>query len=71
MFFIKKDAFSFALKPGFSIPTGDWKKGLGSGKLSFATYLILSYEIEKLAIHTNIGYIRNNNKVEEKENLYH
>jgi len=63
--------FSLALKPGLIIPTGDEDKGLGNGKMGYSLYLILSKEYEKLNFHINGGYIRNENKNDERKNIYH
>jgi hypothetical protein len=69
--FYENNGFSIALKPGLIIPTGDEDKGLGSGKMGYSLYLILSKEYEKLNFHINGGYIRNENKNDERKNIYH
>jgi hypothetical protein len=69
--FYVNNGLSLALKPGVRIPTGDKDKGLGSGKAGYSLYLILSKSYEKLNFHINGGYIRNENKNEERENIYH
>jgi len=68
--FYENNGFSLALKPGIIIPTGDENKGLGSGKLGYTLYLILSKEYKKLNFHINTGYTRNENKVDEQKNIY-
>jgi hypothetical protein len=67
----EKDGFSLALKPGISIPTGNDEKGLGTGRYGYHLFLIASKEIAPCAIHANLGYIRNENKADEQENLWH
>ena len=63
--FHEKDGLSFALKPGITLPTGDEKKGLGSGRPSYALTFITTKEIEPCAIHLNLGYARNEYKLQE------
>lgn len=62
---------SLGLKPGLSFPTGSEKKGLGTGKYGFSAYLIASLDQEAWAFHLNLGHIRNNNRADEREYLYH
>jgi hypothetical protein len=69
--FYEKDGLSLALKPGFSFPTGDDEKGLGSGKTAYSLFFITTKEIRSGAFHLNIGYIRNENKADEEENIWH
>jgi len=69
--FYEKDGLSFALKPGITLPTGDYEKGLGAGKFTYSVFFITTKEIEPWAFHLNLGYIRNENKVDERENLWH
>jgi hypothetical protein len=69
--FYEKGGLSFALKPGITFPTGDDKKGLGAGKAAYHLFLIGSKEISPWAFHLNVGYMRNENNNEERENLLH
>lgn len=69
--FFEKNGFSLALKPGISIPTGDDVKGLGAGKLGGHLFLLASKEIAPWAVHANLGYVRNENKADEQENIWH
>ena len=69
--FFEISHFSFAIKPGISFPTGDYKKGLGTGKIGYSGFFINSIEVEPFAFHFNAGYIRNENKLEEEKNLWH
>jgi len=39
--------------------------------MGYSLYLILSKEYEKLNFHINGGYIRNENKNDERKNIYH
>ena len=69
--FYDKDGLSFALKPGITLPTGDNDKGLGSGKVTHSTFFITTKEIQPWAFHLNLGYIRNENKSDERKDLWH
>ena len=60
-----------ALKPGISIPTGNDEKGLGAGLLGGHLFLIASQELGSWAFHGNLGYIRNENKVDERKDIWH
>jgi len=66
-----KDGLSFAVKPGVILPTGDDERGLGSGRTSYSLFFISSYERQAFSLHFNLGYIRNENKFDEEENLWH
>jgi hypothetical protein len=69
--FHEKDGLSFALKPGMTLPTGDDDKGLGAGKATYSAFFITTKEIAPWAFHLNLGYIRNENKADERKNLWH
>lgn len=69
--FYEKEGLSFALKPGFSLPTGDDEKGLGSGKVTCQLFFIATKELKPWDFHVNLGYIRNENKRDERKNLWH
>ena len=69
--FIETGPFALAVKPGLILPVGNESKDLGAGKLGYTAYLIGTFEMEPLAVHLNGGYIRNNNKHDERENLWH
>ena len=68
--------FSLALKPGITIPTGDEEKGLGTGKLSGNVTLIATREAKLATFHFNLGYSRNEYKLDEasessRKNIWH
>jgi hypothetical protein len=69
--FFEKDGLGLALKPGVSLPTGDDEKGLGTGKTGYHLFFIASQEIAPWAFHLNLGYIGNENKVDEEKNIWH
>jgi hypothetical protein len=65
--FYERDGLSFAVKPGLSLPTGDENKGLGNGKTSYHAYLITTKDMAPWAFHFNVGYIRNEYKLQADE----
>lgn len=66
----EKDGLSFALKPGITFPAGDDRHGLGSGRATGSLFLIGTKEAEPWAFHLNLGYIRNENKANERKDLW-
>lgn len=69
--FYEKDGLSLALKPGITLPAGDEDKGLGAGQFTSSVFFIITKEVEPWAFHLNLGYIRNENKADERKNLWH
>ncbi|MEW6116566.1 MAG: transporter, partial [Nitrospirota bacterium] len=69
--FYEKDGLGFALKPGITLPTGDDEDGLGTGRATSSLFFISTKELEPWAFHLNLGYIRNENKVDERKDLWH
>ncbi|MBI5590003.1 MAG: transporter [Deltaproteobacteria bacterium] len=69
--FFEKDGLGLALKPGISLPTGDDGKGLGTGKTGYHLFFIASQEIAPWAFHLNLGYVGNENNVDEVINIWH
>jgi hypothetical protein len=67
----EKEGLSFALKPGFTIPTGDEEEGLGAGRLTYYLYLIASKEINPWAFHINLAYVNNENRGDERNDIWH
>lgn len=62
--FFDKDGLSLALKPGITLPAGDENKGLGNGRASYGLVFITTKEIKPLAFHLNLGYTRNEYKLQ-------
>lgn len=62
--FYEKDGLSFAIKPGITLPNGNEDKGLGNGKLSSGAVFITTKEIKPWAFHLNLGYTRNEYKLQ-------
>jgi hypothetical protein len=69
--FYEKEGLSFALKPGITLPTGNDEKNLGSGRVTSSIFFIVTKKLEPGAFHFNLGYKRNENKVDEREDLWH
>jgi hypothetical protein len=69
--FFEREGFSFALKPGLTLPTGDEDRGLGTGRANGYFFLIASKEADPWAFHLNLAYIRNENKYDERRDLWH
>lgn len=56
--FFERDGLSFALKPGVTLPTGDERRGLGTGRASWSVNLIGAYEADPWAVFANLAYAR-------------
>ncbi len=69
--FYEKDGLSFAVKPGITLPTGNDGKGLGAGRVTYGLYVIATKAIEPWTFHINLGYRRNENKLDEREDIWH
>ena len=69
--FFEKDGLSFAVKPGITLPAGNKDKDLGTGRATGTLYFITTKEIDPWAFHLNLGYKRNENKVDEREDIWH
>lgn len=68
--FFEKESFGLALKPGMTLPTGNDKKGFGTGVGTLGITFIASKELEPFGFHFNAGYTRNENKVDERKDLW-
>lgn len=69
--FFERGGLSLGVKPGISLPTGDEKKFLGAGRVTWGALLIGSYETGQLAFHSHVGYREYRNVVELKTSLWH
>lgn len=69
--FFEKDGWALAMKPGISLPSGDEDRGLGAGRAAWRMFFIGTKEFEPAAVHFNLGYIRNENKADERLDLWH
>lgn len=55
----KPNGMSLAVKPGFTLPTGNEQNGFGNGRICERVMLIATKEWEHGALHGNAGYSRN------------
>ncbi|HAA02304.1 MAG TPA: transporter [Syntrophobacteraceae bacterium] len=69
--FFEKDGLSFAVKPGITVPSGDDERGLGAGEVGYHLWLISTFEMEPWEFHFNAGYMRNENNLDERTDLWH
>ena len=67
--FFERDAWSLALKPGLTLPTGDERDGHGTGKITWGSLIILSYQPGAIGVHAHAGFRRNENKLGQRESL--
>ncbi|HOW54987.1 MAG TPA: transporter [Syntrophorhabdaceae bacterium] len=68
--FFEKEGFSLALKPGVSFPTGNDKKGLGTGRVTYGMIFIATKEMEPFTFNLNAGYRRNENDTDERKDIW-
>ncbi len=69
--FYEAERLRLALKPSITIPSGDSNRGLGTGRVTGRLFLIVDKEFEDFTLFFNVGYIRNENKVGERSDLWH
>ncbi len=69
--FFDYNGLTLALKPGTTLPIGNEDEGFGTGRISPYLYFILTHETEYVLTHLNLGYVRNQNNRNEREDLWH
>jgi opacity protein-like surface antigen len=69
--FYETNGWSLALKPGLTFPTGDKDKELGAGKMTYSMFFITTKELKPWTFHLNLGYIGNENKLDQRATLWH
>ncbi len=69
--FYEKEGLSFAIRPGVAVPTGNDKKVLGTGKVGYGAYFIVTKETDPWEMHVNLGYLRNENRIDERQDIWH
>jgi hypothetical protein len=69
--FHEKDGVSFAFKPGITLPTGDDKRGLGAGRVTYKLFFITTVDRETWAFHLNLGYLRTENTQNARTDIWH
>ncbi len=65
----KKQDWTLALKPGFSLPAGDEAKSLGAGKGGVWIYGIAGKSLGPWQFYLNAGFVLNRNSLDEKINI--
>jgi len=68
--FYEKEGLSLALKPGFTIPTGDTEKGLGAGRPTYHLLFIATKQMKPWEFDMNVGYLYNENTASERKNIW-
>lgn len=69
--FYEKDLLSFALRPLISLPTGDEEKELGAGRVGYSLFFFATKEVKPWSFDFNLGYKRNENKINERKDIWH
>jgi hypothetical protein len=69
--FFESSGLSLAIKPLVLVPTGDREKGLGTGKAAYSAFFIISKDSDPWEVHMNLGYIRNENMLGERKDIWH
>ncbi len=69
--FFEHRGLSFAAKPSLTLPTGDYQKGLGAGKAGYSAFVLISKDADPWEFHLNLGYLRNENKINERKDIWH
>ncbi|MBF0551618.1 MAG: transporter [Deltaproteobacteria bacterium] len=69
--FFEQDGWSLAVRPGLTFPIGDEDHGLGNGRVTESLFFITTKELKPWAFHANLGYIRNDNSLDQRTDLYH
>ncbi|MCE5311684.1 MAG: transporter [Nitrospiraceae bacterium] len=67
----EKDGLSLALKTGVTMPSGDYKRGLGTGRAGYQAFVLATKEFKPFAVHLNAGWIGNQNRIDERRNIWH
>lgn len=67
---LELENFSVAVKPWIILPVGDHTKGLGAGKVGYSLFIVTDQELFSLLTHINIGYVRNENKLLDRIDLW-
>ncbi len=65
----EKNSVAIAVKPGVTLPTGDYNKQLGNGEVRYRAFIISSFDLNRFALHLNMGYMRHENRLDERKNL--
>jgi len=69
--FLESGALSLGIKPGITLPTGDDRRILGAGRVTWGALLIGSYQPGTIAFHSHVGYRDYRNTLGLKTSLWH
>jgi hypothetical protein len=69
--FYENNGLSFAVKPGLTFPTGNKDKQLGTGRITYSLFFITTKEMAPWTVHLNLGYIANENDLDQRVPLWH
>ena len=65
-----KDDVSVALKPGFTVPTGNGDKNLGAGRPTYHLLSLATKQMQPWQFDMNIGYLYNENTSGDRKNIW-
>ena len=68
--FYDKQKFSFAIKPGILIPSGDADNGLGTDHVGYSAVLISTVDAEPWFFDANLGYLYLPNSSGDRTNIW-
>jgi hypothetical protein len=69
--FREQEGVKLALKPGIVLATGDLDRGFGGGRLAAGAALVATFERDGWYWNLHGGYLRNNNKAGNRQDLFH
>ena len=69
--FAEYDFAKLALKPGLTVPSGNFRQGLGTGRVVPSIFLVSTSELGAWILNVHVGYLRNENRVDERRDLLH
>ncbi|MEJ2695121.1 MAG: transporter [Candidatus Sulfobium sp.] len=69
--FYEKNGLELALRPGMTLSTGDRDKELGTGRMTYSLFFIATGEAGPWAFHLNLGYIANENEIDQRVSIWH
>lgn len=68
--FLEKNGLGLALKPGFTLPTGNYRNGFGAGRATYQLTFVATKDIGPFTFNFNGAYTRNENKAGERKDLW-
>lgn len=68
--FHEREGLNLGLKLATTFPTGEEKKGLGTGRVTYGPFFIATKEVSPWTFHLNLGYRRNENRLTERKDIW-